>query len=289
MKYNSLILFVIAFLVFANVLNAQHPKHGRHQRHAKHPEMRKEMRQYAKESILPTLRAQRLKLDNYLTAQEKAEIASLREVFKIEKKAMHQKHKEMRKAKENGTLNIETAKAEMKALREKHHANVEKLRAIAQKYEAQMQKLKEEISPNIENWKSNMEKIASKYVSAEELEMVKRKAGKQWKMRGVAFLLMPTEAPKEEKRKQDASEEAQVYPNPAQETQKLTIQTKEAGLVKINLFDRQGNLVQTVFEGNKSAGEHTFEVNTSKLSTGNYTYQITTPTSKTTKKLIIKK
>lgn len=273
MKRNLLFLFAITIVCFiANTANAQRPRHGKHPHHAKNPEMRKEIRAYTRENILPTLREQRLKLDSYLTEAEKTEIAQLRQQFKAHRKSRHQKDEKALEA------------TDLKPLREK-------LKAIAQKYETQIDKLREEIAPKMKNWKADMEKIASKHLKPEEMEHAKHKMGKQWRMRGIAFLLMPTEEPEDRKEsKKQASEavDAFIYPNPTQETQQLKIKIKEAGKVKITLFDRQGNVVQNVFEGEKTAGEHIFDINISKLSTGNYTYQISTPTGQTTKKLIKK-
>jgi hypothetical protein len=282
MKRNLLLLWVL--WAVTHLAYAQ-PRHG-HKHHAKHPEMRKEIQEYARQNVMPIMRQQRLKLDASLSAEEKNTIAIIREELKAERKAMHQKRKEFKKMKENGSFDEQKARSEMKPIREKHKANMEKLRAIAEKYEAQIIKLREEIKPQIDTWKSEVEKIATKYVDNEEIDFVKHKIGKHWRMKGAGFLLLPTEEPKRKGREE--AENAEIYPNPAQETQQLKIKLKEAGLVRIDIYDRSGNRVQTVFEGNKTAGEHLFEVNTSRLATGNYTYQISTPTDKTTKKLVKK-
>jgi hypothetical protein len=285
MKRALILMFAVAFLLVAHHSTAQH--RGKYPRHAKHPEMRKELKAYTRDNVMPTMREQRLKLDAFLTKEEKKTIEDIREQFKADKKAMHAKRAQFKQQKENGTFDHEKAKAEMKPLREKHKANVEKLQAIAQKYESQMKTLREEINPKVETWKTDMEKIATKYVSEEELKMVKHHAGKAWRMRGVAFLLLPTEKPAKQERKNE--DVTNVYPNPAQEKQQISVKMKEAGTLRIELYDRKGDKLQTIFEGNKPEGEHTFDVNTSTLPTGNYTYQITSPAGKTTKKLIVKK
>lgn len=285
MKRALILMLAVAFLFIAHHGTAQH--RGKHPRHAKHPEMRKEIKAYTRDNVMPAMREQRLKLDAFLTKEEKKTIEEIREQFKADRKAMHAKREQFKQQKENGTFDHEKAKADMKPLRDKHKANVEKLQAIAQKHEAQMKALREEINPKIETWKTDIEKIATKYVSEEELKMVKQYAGKAWRMRAVAFLLLPTEKPSKQERKNE--DITKIYPNPAQEKQQISVKMKEAGTLRIELYDRKGDKLQTIFEGNKPEGEHTFDVNTSALPTGNYTYQITTPTGKTTKKLIVKK
>ncbi len=287
-----LAFLVAAFCLFANspTAHAQRPEHGKHRhKQARNLEMRKEMRQYAKENILPTLRQQRLKLDAELSAQEKTEINTLREQLKADKKVMHLKHQTFRQAKKDGTADIEALKTEMKGLREKHRATIEKLKVIAKKHDAKIAQLREEIKPQIEKWTTDMDKIIEKNGETAHAQHIKKKASRLWDKGAVGFLLMPTEEPQPKKTKTDTQDITQIYPNPAQESQQLKLTLKEAGEVKIVLLDKQGNYIQTVFEGAKTAGEYVFDVNTSRLTTGNYTYQINTPSGRSTKKLVIKK
>ena len=289
MKRHLFFLLGICLLFIANQTQAQHHKHGKRPMEGA-GDMHKEIRKYAKENILPTLREQRIKFDTDLSTQEKAEIAQIREEFKLERQNMRKKHQELRKAKKEGITDIEGLKNEMKALREKHQSKVQKLEAIAKKHEARMTQLNEELKPKIEKWQADIEKIAAPYIKAEHLEHFKKGIGKRWHKKGIAFLLMPTEDEKETKKSNTKDvNDVQLYPNPAQNQQQLKVNVKEAGLVKIVLLDRQGKPIQTVFEGNKPAGEHIFEVDTQNLATGNYTYQIVTPTGKLNKKLVIKK
>lgn len=276
-------------LVFALALLATHTAYAQRPQHKEkgNPEMRKAIRQYGKENILPAMREQRLKLDAELSAQEKAEIVAVREQLKADKKVMQEKRQKFREAREKGTLDKEAMRAEMKPLREKHEANIAKIRAIAQKHEAKITQLREEIKPQIEKWKADIEKIATENGQGEHAKHIQHRIGKQWNKGVVGFLLMPTEAPKA--KKEANADAVRLYPNPAQDTQQIKIMLKEAGAVKIDILDKQGNVIQTVFEGNKTAGEHVFDVNTSRLNTGNYVYQISTPAGKSTKKLIIKK
>jgi len=284
-----IILFFAFSLLAVNTSHAQRPtpggKHG--QKIAKSPEMRKEIREYTKTNILPTMRQQRAKLEADLSTQEKTTIADIRASFKADKKAMHAKREEMRQAKENGTADLEAIKTAMKALRMKHQASLKQLNAIAKQYETRIQTLREEIKPSIEQWKIGVGKIVAKYAQGEEATHINHRISKSWNKGDISFLLMDTQKGKNNNAN-DQTQTTQVYPNPAQNTQQLKIELTEAGLVKIEILDKQGNPIQTVFEGNKTTGEHVFTVNTSKLATGNYLYRITTPKGVSTKKIVVK-
>ena len=58
------------------------------------------------------------------------------------------------------------------------------------------------------------------------------------------------------------------------------------GKVRINLYDMQGNLVQTIFDGFKELGVHGIPFETSKLIPGNYFYNVIHNNEVVTKKLI---
>ncbi len=73
----------------------------------------------------------------------------------------------------------------------------------------------------------------------------------------------------------------QNFPNPASD--KTTIaytlpETSSATLLRI--FDATGNIVRTIDEGSRSAGEHTITVDVADLASGAYLYHLTVTTSK---------
>lgn len=61
-----------------------------------------------------------------------------------------------------------------------------------------------------------------------------------------------------------------VYPNPAKDQATLTYAIGRARTLKIDLYDTQGKLVQTLEQGHQSEGFHKLDVNTSSLPAGMY-------------------
>ncbi len=61
-----------------------------------------------------------------------------------------------------------------------------------------------------------------------------------------------------------------VYPNPAKDQATLTYAIGRARTLKIDLYDTQGKLVQTLEQGHQSEGFHKLNVNTSSLPAGMY-------------------
>jgi hypothetical protein len=56
--------------------------------------------------------------------------------------------------------------------------------------------------------------------------------------------------------------------------QKVQFNMKESGLVKMNVFDSNGNLVQEVYNGEMSKGPQELNINTDNLQVGVYFYTI---------------
>ena len=61
-----------------------------------------------------------------------------------------------------------------------------------------------------------------------------------------------------------------LYPNPMNGKAQLEIILVEKTNMTIELFDMQGNLVQTLFQGNLNTGKTTIEVNAKELAPGVY-------------------
>ncbi len=76
------------------------------------------------------------------------------------------------------------------------------------------------------------------------------------------------------------------YPNPVIDYTLISFATNNNGKVRINLYDMQGNLVQTIFDGFKELGVHGIPFETSKLIPGNYFYNVIHNNEVVTKKLI---
>lgn len=66
----------------------------------------------------------------------------------------------------------------------------------------------------------------------------------------------------------------QNYPNPFNPTTKVKFDLKKKSEVKILIYDQSGERVETLFEGNKNAGDHSIEWNANNYSSGVYYLRI---------------
>jgi len=65
-----------------------------------------------------------------------------------------------------------------------------------------------------------------------------------------------------------------AYPNPFNPTTNINFDLPVSGQVKLAVYDLQGRLVQTLVDGQRSAGAHTVTFNASNLASGVYIYAI---------------
>jgi WD40 repeat protein len=80
-----------------------------------------------------------------------------------------------------------------------------------------------------------------------------------------------------------------VAPNPVVESGKVEFETIEDGYTTLKLIDMEGNLVQTLAEGNLPAQVHEATIDAANLSAGTYILILETPTITITKKIEIAK
>jgi len=288
----------------------------------KHKEMRKEMRQYTDASIMPTIKAERLKFDSELTDEEKQAITEVRASLKNQKEEQKTFHKEMRALKEAGNEPSEEQKTQMRAFREQQKALFEKIRPIAQAHSEYLKNFHESLKPQAEVWKGELETIRKKYISDEEMEEMKeeRKSkmeehrkempeGAARPARGehgkahrgahgkkdelhkllnpVKFLLLdPTAKGRGNDMEGEEEMGVNVYPNPVAYISQIELELPKSGQVQIDLLDRQGNLVKTILNERKAKGKHTIEVSTADLPANIYYYKVITENGGETKKFI---
>ncbi|MEL6593506.1 MAG: T9SS type A sorting domain-containing protein, partial [Bacteroidota bacterium] len=261
---------------------------------AHNPEMRKAMKAYTQENVLPVMQTQRAKLDASLSRSEQKELEDIRTELaelKAEIKAMRKK----------GKPQGEPSEAQRSA-KQAHHKAMRQLMtrawAIADAHEAKIQSLFTEIEPQAKVWKEEMRNIAEQYrpedapqrpEGEDHPEAHHRQRGPRG-MKGmralhspVRFVLWDGNAPLEEARQ----EEIRVFPNPARNNNEVRLRLEEAGQVKIQILNKDGELVRTVVNEQKSAGEHTQSIDLQGLEPGLYFYQIQTPRGTRSRKVII--
>lgn len=79
-----------------------------------------------------------------------------------------------------------------------------------------------------------------------------------------------------------------LYPNPTnKENVTLSLELEKNSTLKIELLNKLGQHVNTIYNGNSSVGLNKFEINTTKLSAGVYFVNLLLDNTKVTKKLIV--
>jgi hypothetical protein len=264
--------------------------------------LREELEAYRTEHILPTLLAQRKKLEADISEADKETLASLRIVFE-EKKAARKAQFEEQKRKEEGKEQRRRKGKKKQLMREKDE-NHQTLKALVEKYESEINASYQEIAPLTEKWKADHQAIIAAFKAEHKIEdgahpkrkghKGKRKGmkGHQGKkahfgrfMRKGAFLLLDPN--KEIAAVSEAMTRTRIYPNPSSNINTLEYTVKEAGFIKIEIHDAQGRLVRTLLNDNKTPGTYQINTNLSDLKNPVYFYVITDKQGVSTKKLLL--
>lgn len=276
-------------------------------------ELRTEMKAYRENNIMPALSVQRSKLENTLSAEDKATIAELRPIFEEMKQRRENRFEGKMERKERPSPEMrEKRKAEHQAKMEKLKPHHETLKALVDKYEADIDKLFAELDDEHEVWKKDMDAIHHKHMGekAENLErrhprmrhngthpLHKGQRGKGHKkgkdkafhMRKAHFLLMqPTETP-QVPASQNASTKINVFPNPASDLNTINYEVKQAGQVRIELRSEGGDVIRVLTDEYKESGKFAIEVDLSDLRDGVYYYTITDGNGIISKKVVVSK
>lgn len=97
------------------------------------------------------------------------------------------------------------------------------------------------------------------------------------KMRMAAqFVLMNPNGTLEDIGETMETPEMEIFPNPSTSSNTVTYSLRKAGQVTIDLLNKEGQVLKTVFSGNQDAGSHTQQVDTQALGMDIYYYRITT-------------
>lgn len=253
-----------------------------------------------KEKMKPILLEQRAKLEPKISEEDKVVIAQLREAVKVE---MEERRKEMgERRKEMGERRKEMGKEERKAKREarKNSPTHLKIIELVEKYSADIEPLLAEVKPQVEAMKQEMrEERGKKEGGSRKGERRKNRAengkreasGAHHKNRKYAhFLLLDSNAIEDQAPLTPNSviSEINVYPNPSQGLSQIEYELKEAGMVTIELRDKEGNLVETIERANKRAGQHKTSINFSQYTVGIYYVVLKDANGQTISKKVIR-
>jgi len=283
--------------------------------------MKDEMKAYKDENIKPVLLEQRKKLEPQISATDQAEIAELRIAMKAAKaeiKAVKGKYKGKRG---EGKRGGDEGRKAIHSIKDKYAEKHEAAKALADKYDTQITTLLGEVKDEKGQWEGDMKGIKDKYFGdiKEELGRDRHKGkngekagrkekrdhegkgqkgsrheGKRGHHRGkndkVAFLLMDVnKAEKKAERKSRRAQGIKVFPNPSATNNTLQYTVNQSGNVKIELHDRSGNIVRTITNAYKTAGDYTETVDLNGLKNIVYFYVITDAEGTRSKKFMVKK
>jgi agmatine deiminase len=79
-----------------------------------------------------------------------------------------------------------------------------------------------------------------------------------------------------------------VFPNPCNAVTCIPVLLAKSGNILVRLFDASGRYIQTIFEGNKTAGENKFFFDAKNLSNGMYFIEMKTPDGAYGSKVVVK-
>ncbi|MFK7926011.1 MAG: T9SS type A sorting domain-containing protein [Bacteroidia bacterium] len=283
-----------------------------HHKRSHNPEMRKAMKAYTQENVLPVMQAQRQKLDASLSLSEKQEVEEIRSELDQLRETGKSMRQQMHKTESKPT---EAQRTEMYAHRKAMRLLMNRAWEIADRHEADIQTLMTELEPQAENWKQEMRSIAEQYRPEDAPEREDRperptrpegmRKGEghphadrdgahrpKGPQRGAAMLDMRSPVrfllwDASSKMVEEADERLEVFPNPARNVNEVRLRLEEGGNVQVKLLDKNGNLIRTVINETMSEGSHTQRIDLHDLEPGLYFYQITTPKGTHSRKIIL--
>ena len=286
-------------LVLSAVAQPGHP-------HGPSAESRKQEREYVQANVLPVLRQQRQKLDQELTATDRAQLAT----YRTQLKALDQRKQAARalpwRAEPDSVGHRKHWPAPTPEQQAAQAQRLEITMAVAQlanKYQANIVRLAAEIRPQQAQWSADLLAITLKnHPAARPADYAQRQgeaAGPRPQHRHstgfhfgearlihrpVAFLLMEPGAVEPAP---DLSLGTSLYPNPVAATTQLQYDVKSAGPVTVVLLDKNGNTLRTAVQlERQEKGNYTQALDLSELASGTYFYKVTTGTGTETKRFV---
>lgn len=273
----------------------RHTAHKERWKNVDKEAMKAELKAYKAQNIMPTILQQRTKLEQALSTTDKTTIAALRPVFTAidaEKKGLKKKYK-----KEGERPNREMMQQLRSEMKKKYAEEKATLVALSEKYAPIINTLKEEIAPQIEQWKKESHEIMKKYIPQDENAKPHHKSHKgrhggkfgkhlQGERAIHHFLLLDPEQ-KQMTTTGVATTTLSNYPNPTTTNNQLTYEVRNAGNIKIELRDDNGAKTKVLLNEFKEVGTHSLSVDLGNLRDGIYYYVLTDQQGVLTKKVVL--
>lgn len=263
--------------------------------------------QWAKDNVVPTLQVWKNKFDSSIEAQDLATLNELRSrasALRTQQKELKKKVKDARWLGDKDAAHKH--QDDLRDLRDDFRALADELDPMIEKYSNLLVAMRDEAAPQVQAWRSahkqrQAEWCKSAYAIAQtenDRRFISRMeehkgygkhspfAEKNGRRLVVRFLLWDGVSLPEEEHddlpvvgqtpKASASSIAvpKAFPNPADAQTNISFAVDNTSTVKITLYDAAGNVVSIPVNRSYDKGEHTVEIPTQSLPSGNYRYSV---------------
>ena len=243
--------------------------------------LHQEMKAYLEEEVYPVLKVQRNKLD--LKRREQKAIEELKEL----KAEIIKLRKNMQKEKKSGEKISAESRELMQALLKKRGDLMKTVYTIAADNDDEIQELFNEISSEREVWKEDIIHILSEHKTRYNSEKADKLIARLQKVSPVAFLLMEFNADEAINAANRQARETQVYPNPAKDVSTIQYEVREAGPVRIEVLNKDGQLIKKVLDETQNKGKYTLTIDLAGMRNSFYYYVITDAEGSSTHRFLI--
>ncbi len=256
---------------------------------------KEDMKAYKDANIKPELLQQRQVLENQMDQADIATINSIRTAMQAKKEERKAERKEMNRPEDQPQRDrIHRSKKGKGHARkghyfEDHPEQLEQLKAIAKKYETELRAIQSNLAAKNEEWKEDLQDIRSQNREESLPENTPTKHPKKEERKVIRFLLMDVNASSENAiQPLDNLHQTIAFPNPAMGTQTLEFEVQQAGNVRIDIVDKQGNLIQAVADQYFEAGQQRLSVDTQNLKGYVFYYRIQDASGVSSTKFLVK-
>ncbi len=283
---------------------------------------KEEVKAYFEANILPVLKDYRTALDAALSSEEKQNIEEIRTNLKALKESKRALGKSLREKRKNGEELTMEERANLRATMREMRQLMQKAWNITDAHSDFYDNMFEATETQREQWRADIFEL----VKTHRAEVSLDKKGLNDKLSGgkghrrkprlreehkgphgtqlgrgpgplamlgsqseVFFLLWnPDEPFFTEEEKAELEDGFTIYPNPAYGGSNLTYKVLQAGKVNIAFIDSKGEILLTLLDEEREAGEYNLNNDVSSLQEGVYFYKITTASGTTTKRFVKK-
>lgn len=265
---------------------------------------REKVKAYIQENILPVAIEERKDFEAMLSADEKAKVQELRERQQVLRENQESKREAFRNGRDKDTPRPEPTEeqiTEMRLMRKEQRLIATEAYEIIDDHEDFFIAMENDLKDQKAQWRFDLKAMMEEGRPEGENPRLdeRRGRGHQGGIKGrmrhgagfqkmftpVAFLLMNPDNP----RLSDGPEDITIYPNPTAGKQTIAIDLPDAGIVKVELIDAEGKILETLFNGNLNKGSNNLPVDLTGLDGQQYFYKITTPSGSETKRVLLNK